>query len=313
MSADGATPDDRSRDGRRGADGRSDPWSPGDGAGGAGGLDRPAPPTAGEDTRRRRLLALLDTSSNGDAAPDLAVRLARLCAVAQTEVGVDGAGITVMGSRDGGLAGARDQLAATDDLVRRLEELQLTTGEGPCLDAYAGGTAVLVADLTDEPTRWLAFGHEALATGAVALFSLPLQIGAIRLGTLDLFRASAGGLSRVQLSDALALAEIATEVLLEHSEPEPGRDTDARGDVGWLPDVHGDVHVASGMVSVQTGTDVGAALLRLRGFAYAGGEPLHDVARRVIEHSLVFDQTEEHSGGLSDDVNEGPPTPEPET
>ncbi|MFC5061919.1 GAF and ANTAR domain-containing protein [Actinomycetospora atypica] len=230
-----------------------------------------------------------------------------VCAGVPATAGVDGAGITVMGSLAGGLEGARDQVAATGPVSRRLEELQLTVGEGPCLDAYATGMPVLVADLASGFTPWLAFAPEAQAAGASAVFSLPLQVGAVRLGTLDLYRSRPGDLSREQLAAALAVAETATELLLENSDP----DADPGEDVGWLSGVHADVHIASGVVSVQSGVDVGAALLRLRAYAFAHAEPLHEVARRVIEHTLVL-----AGGNLDDDPPEPPddrqPAPDPE-
>ena len=57
--------------------------------------------------------------------------LDRVCELAVVEVGVSGAGITLMASVTGGLAGHRDQVCSSDGLSRRLEDLQLTTGEGP--------------------------------------------------------------------------------------------------------------------------------------------------------------------------------------
>lgn len=246
-------------------------------------------------------------------------RLDRLCAVSVSEVGVDGAGITVMAGVEAGRAGARDQLAATGPLARRLEELQLTVGEGPCLDAYRDGLPVLAGDLVADPTRWLGFGPEAIEAGAAALFSLPLQIGVVRFGTLDLHRTTTGPLSREQLADALVLATLATETLLEPAGPPDGDGTDDAPEVGWLlPDVHADVHVASGMISARARIDVGVALLRLRAFAFARGEPLHQVARRIIDRDLVLDEIRDGRepgapGEQRDhDPTQGPLAPDPE-
>jgi hypothetical protein len=314
---------------------------------GADGVDSSGFPTVGgidAFVRRGRLLALIEgdgTTSLSTATPDRAGarragggprglldrldRLDRLCAAAVTEIGVDGAGITVMGSLEDGLNGERDRLAATEGLARRLDELQLTAGEGPCLDAYLRGRPVLVGDLRAESGRWLGFGPEALRLGAAALFSLPLQVGAVRLGTFDLYRATPGELSRDQLADAFCLASLATEVLLELAEqPDPGSrgnevereaDIEAVRSAGWLPGVHADVHMAAGMLSARADVAVATALLRLRAHAFAHGEPLHEVARRVIAHDLVLDGLEEpaESGPRGDhDASNGHPTPGPE-
>jgi hypothetical protein len=269
------------------------------------------PDTSADVLRRHRLIEMVDGDRGGATRrglPVLRTRLGRVCAVAVSEVRVDGAGVTVMGSLEGGLNGARDQLAATDDVARRLEDLQLTVGEGPCLDAYRAGQPVLAGDLAAEPARWPGFGPEAARVGAAAVFSLPLQVGAVRLGTLDLHRLTPGALAVEQLADALTLASLATEVLLELSE-QTGADADldpadpeAAPPAGWLPDVHAEVHVAAGMISARADVDVTVALLRLRSHAFGRGEPIHDVARRIIDRDLVLDHHDPLAGPLSPDL-----------
>lgn len=254
----------------------------------------------GDQARRRRLAALLDGhGGTARGAGGVGGRLRRVTAVAPAVLGVDGAGVTVMTSTEGGRDGVRDQLAATGPLTPRLEELQLTTGQGPCLDAFASGEPVLVHDLAAERGRWLGFDGEALANGVVAVFSFPLQVGAVRLGTLDLYRTTVGALSADRFADALALAGLATEAVLEFVEQGgtggpadhpadgvPDADPHRWDRAGWLPHVHSDVHVASGMVSVRAGISTGAALLRIRAHAYAHGEPIGEVARRIIAREL---------------------------
>jgi hypothetical protein len=288
----------------------------------------------GDGARWHRLVALLEGTTAGDDATSIDLdgaiapvdraghdagqsvperrrdRLGRVCALSVSQVGVSGAGVTVMGSVEGGLAGHRDQLWATCPLARRLEDLQLTAGEGPCLDAYDAGAPVLVGDLDAEKTRWLGFGLEAIAAGVAAAFSLPLQVGAIRLGTLDLHRTTRGLLTRPQLADALVLATLAAEILLELlGDTDPGTDSrpnPGRGDIpgtmghlprssGWLPDVHAEVHLASGMVAARDNVAIGEALLRLRGHAFAQSESISQVARQIIDRDLVLDHSR-HEG-----------------
>lgn len=259
---------------------------------------------AGDAARRDRLVALLsppDTDIRGAGSGGGRARLGRVCALAISEVGVTGAGVTVLAGHAGGLAGDRDQLWATDPITERLEDLQLTTGQGPCLDAYGDGAPVLVSDLAADPARWMGFGPEAIAVGAAALFSLPLQVGAVRLGTLDLHRDTPGALSRDELADALMLAAMATEVLLDLAD-EPGERSEASGlsavgdgagpggDPLWLPGVHVEVHQASGMVSARERIGVDAALLRIRAYAYAHSDPIHEVARRILDRTLTLDE-----------------------
>lgn len=155
-------------------------------------------------------------------------------------------------------------------------------GEGPCLDAFSSGGPVLIRDLSEAHERWPAFAEGAAARGARAVFSFPLQIGAIRLGSLDCYRDTAGELPGLAVADALILADLATQAILTELD---GHSTE---DVDWLADPHAEVHQASGMVQVQLSSTTEAALLRLRGHAYTNELPLAEVARQVVARELRF-------------------------
>ncbi len=118
------------------------------------------------------------------------VSLAQVCAAAVATVGVEGAGLTVVVTPT-----VRETLSATDAVAADLEELQLTLGQGPCLDTFTNGGPVLADDLRSSEffARWPLFAPAALDAGALAVFALPLHIGAISLGVLDLYRASRAG------------------------------------------------------------------------------------------------------------------------
>lgn len=214
------------------------------------------------------------------------VSLAHLCAAAVVGVGVDGAGVTVMVSPT-----VRETVNATDAIATCLEELQLTLGQGPCVDAFTEGGPVLAVDLRSPRflVRWPVFTPAAIEAGARAVFAFPLQIGAIRLGVLDLYRARPGGLSPHELADALAFADTAGMLLLDAAAA-------ARSDTAELswqrddPSFHNAVvHQATGMVLVQLGCDADAAVVRLRAYAYAHDRRLGDVARDVVERRLRFE------------------------
>ncbi len=59
------------------------------------------------------------------------------------------------------------------------------------------------------------FAPAAVHAGVRAVFALPLQVGAIRFGVLDLYRAGPGELDREQFADALVLADTACALLLD--------------------------------------------------------------------------------------------------
>jgi hypothetical protein len=231
---------------------------------------------AGE--RTARVWAWIFAAREGDAP----VSLAALCLAAARLLGVDGASVTALGG-----PAVREPLAATDELSARLEELLLTTGEGPGTEDFMFGAPMLIADLAPLTERWPGFAPAALAAGARAVFAFPLQAGAIRTGVLSLYRAQPGPLSPLQLADALVLADIARQLLLDAS-------AGISQSTGYQPldglsDSRAEVYQATGMISVQLGVSLEEAFVRLRAHAFAAETPLHDIAGDVVSRALRFE------------------------
>jgi hypothetical protein len=209
----------------------------------------------------------------------------RLCGAAARALSARGSGLTVM-VKDG----TRAVTAASDLVTERLEELQLTLGEGPCIDAYASRRPVLIPDLTRAMTRWPIYVPAVNAIGVRAVFAFPLQIGAARLGMFDVFRAETGMLTAEELTLALTFAEVAVATLLD------GHDHIRAGETGgWLDDPLGsraELFQAQGMVMVQLGGDLAEAMARMRAYAYAHDRRLGEVALDVVARRLTFAATQ---------------------
>ncbi|HUR23783.1 MAG TPA: GAF and ANTAR domain-containing protein [Acidimicrobiales bacterium] len=220
-------------------------------------------------------------------APGLETR--RLCEVCAEVTGVTGAGIMLI---SGDLP--RGSICTTDDVSALVETLQFELGEGPCVDASSQGRPVLEPDLAHPATsRWFAFSGPALEAGVRAVFGFPMQVGAVRLGALNLYCNRPGPLSDDQYADALAVADIAAEaVVAMQAKAEPGRlarELEAGGDFQYV------VHQASGMVAAQIDVSVAQALIRLRAYAFGNGRSLTQVAEDVVCRRLRFDRHAETS------------------
>jgi hypothetical protein len=212
--------------------------------------------------------------------------VADACAVAVTAAKVSGAGVTVMTRTDSARV-----VCVTDDVSARVEELQLTFGEGPCVDAYASGAPVLSTDLGAGQAlrRWPAFAPAAQEIGAAAVFAFPLQVGAARVGVMDLYRREPRTLDSGELRDALLMADAAALLLLGRDTSHDDLVEEASG--GLLSEREGyraEVDQATGMISVQLGVGVEEAFLRLRAHAYALDRPLTAMARDVVARRLRF-------------------------
>jgi len=179
----------------------------------------------------------------------------------------------------------RGSLCTTGEVSELIEELQYTLGEGPCVDAYHQDEVVAEPDLADPVSlRWPAFTGPALRAGVRAIFGFPLRVGAVRLGTLDLYRDSPGPLTGDQHADALVMADVLARWVLEAQAGAPP-DTVA-GEIEAGADFHFAVHNAAGIVSVQESISVAEALIRLRAFAFSSDRLLTDIARDVIARRL---------------------------
>jgi hypothetical protein len=206
---------------------------------------------------------------------DVGGHLRRLCAVAATTLSASGVGLSVL-ARDG----VRAVSTGSDLASEKLEDLQFLLGEGPCVDALAARRPVLVADLDAAAhRRWPGYAPAAHDNGVRAVFAFPLQVGAARLGAMDVFRAVSGALSAAELRHALLFAEIAVTTLLD------GQDRALDGAVGGLDDqiTHSAaLFQAQGMVMVQLDVSLTEALTRIRAHTFAENRPLNDVANDIV-------------------------------
>ena len=209
--------------------------------------------------------------------------LHRLCSAAVGALAASGAGVSVMAED-----GARGVAAASDPASERIEELQFVLGEGPCIDAFASRRPVIVPDLTDGAAhRWPAYAPAAQDEGVRAVFAFPLQVGAARLGVLDVFRARAGPLSGTELRQAFAFTDLAVSTLLDgQGDAVPGAAADGLDEA---IEHSAELFQAQGMVMVQLGVSLAEALVRIRAHTYAENRRLNDVARDIVARRLRFD------------------------
>jgi hypothetical protein len=225
-----------------------------------------------------RILTQLKQSAESSANPE------RLCEVSAEVVGASGAGIMLMSHASHG-----GTICSSNEVSTLIEDLQFTLGEGPCLDAMHHVSPVLEPDLADPAFgRWPAFAPPAVAAGARAIFGFPLQVGAVCVGALNLYREVPGDLDVDQHADALVMAGVAARsVLTMQSDAMDGSALEVGSQIRFV------VHQASGMVAAQLGVNLSEALIRLRGYAFANDRQITEVARDVVARRIWFHKTPE--------------------
>lgn len=226
----------------------------------------------------------------------------RICELCVVSLPVTGAAITVMADAD------RQSLVwASDEASVRIDELQFRLAEGPCMEAFASGRPVLVADITARSeARWPVFAAAAAReTAARGMYVWPLRAGTVRVGVLDFYRDRPGLLDADAVAGAERAADAAFWSLLgtrrrhtldARGEPVDGTDPDPAADDpagshhdGWLPGAgleRREVYQATGMVVAQLGVTPDAALARIRAHAFAQDLTIDEIAREIVARRL---------------------------
>ncbi|MYW65817.1 hypothetical protein GTY65_17400 [Streptomyces sp. SID8379] len=209
---------------------------------------------------------------------------------------VPGVAVSVFPTPPPGTSSTRvpEPLWCFPEVSRRFDELQFTLGEGPGPDSVRAGVPVLEPDLGQvRPERWPLLTPAAQELGVLGVCCFPLALGGVQLGLLTLLCDGRGGLNTRQLNDVGTLTAALIATLLGdrgsngHGAGGPLVDGDGLWPVAGLQ--RAVVHQATGMISVQLGTTLANALVRLRAFAYSSERPLGDVAEDVVARRLRFD------------------------
>ena len=210
--------------------------------------------------------------------------LRRLCRAAARSLPATGVGVSVMTE-----AGVQEIAAASDDATQRIEELQFSLGEGPCMDAFASRRPVLLSDLRDGGgSRWPAYCVAAEREGVRGVFAFPVQSGAARLGVMDVYRSQPEDVSLPSLARALTFADVAMTMLVDgQAGAATGRMAAGMDEVF---EIRSELHQAQGMVMVQMGISLSEALALMRARAYADDVDLKDLARDIVARRIRFDQ-----------------------
>ena len=226
--------------------------------------------------------ALADIVAKG--GPGASRRIGETCVAL---LSVDRAAITMMAGAD-----RQEPIWASDAVAARLDELQFGLGEGPCVQAFSERHPVLVPDLADvSDPRWPTFATEAMATPVRAVYVFPIQVGAIAVGVLDLYRDDPGMLDKDALGGALQIADAALWGLLDSRDDCSNiLRTDGLDALAGFPLRHAAVYQATGMIMVQLDSTPESALAALRAYAYARNRPIAEVAVDVVARRLRFDE-----------------------
>jgi hypothetical protein len=123
--------------------------------------------------------------------------------------------------------------------------------------------------------------------GLRAVFALPLAVGNVTVGVLELYRRTPKPLSRTELTDAWLFADYAVQLLVVGDRDPSGHGVDAllAGSLAaqWMR-----VNQAVDVISAQLEIGAAQAYQRLRAHTFAGDLRLREVANAVLDGQIRF-------------------------
>ncbi len=208
-----------------------------------------------------------------------------VCLTAVAAIVVDGAGLALLTGEHWGPVCAHGAFASEG------EDLQVSLGEGPWVDAFDIGELIEVTDLAShEGKRWPIFSEGMVEAGAGSLASFPLRIGGARFGVMTLYRSAHGELSSDQVADSYVIAQLAAHLIVAAQARVGGDLVISEIETGFVRKEA--IHQATGMIMAQLSVGAEDALARLRGAAYAAQRSALEMAIDIVAGTVVLPRDE---------------------
>lgn len=171
-------------------------------------------------------------------------------------------------------------MAATDETLRVIDQLQFEMSEGPCLDALFTDDRVLSNDLASDP-RWRTWGP-AMETrvGMCSVLSYRLATRRDTLGALNLYAAKVDAFDSDDVFEGEVLAAHTSVVLAATlKEEQLHRALESRTVIGQ----------ATGRLIERFGLDADQAFAVMRRVSQNHNIKLHALAEHLVETGVLLD------------------------
>jgi GAF domain-containing protein len=176
-------------------------------------------------------------------------------------------------------------MASSSETMRLLELFEQQSQEGPCLDCFRSGTAVVNQDLSLDNGRWPKFTPQALTAGFQAVHALPMRLRGTVIGALNLFQYLPGVMPQADLDAAQAFADVATIAILQHRATQEAQILNEQ--LNFALNSRVVIEQAKGMIAQRRNVSMADAFAILRNHARNHDILLAGVANDVISGALT--------------------------
>lgn len=175
-------------------------------------------------------------------------------------------------------------IAASSERTHHLEVFQLQREQGPCLDCFHTGAALVVPDLQAESGRWPDFARVAESVGFASVHALPMRLRDTVLGTLGLFGSTVGRLDDDDLALAQALVHVASVAIVNEKSASDRDLVNAQLQQALTSRIV--LEQAKGVLAHAGHLEMHDAFAVLRRYARDHGRKLSAVAEQVVNREL---------------------------
>lgn len=231
-------------------------------------------------TRESQLIAtLVELADNLVDEFDVIEVLTMLCNRCVETIDVDASGVMLVSP-----AGDLQYVASSSESMRVLELYQIQVNEGPCLDCFRSGEAIIDRVLVDATDEWPQFSPIAIEQGFHSVYCLPMRLRGRVIGALNFFRNESAPLDANDVVVAQGLADVATIAILQHQSFVDARVLNSQLSNALNSRIA--IEQAKGMISQATNCDMVESFDRLRAYSRNHNLRLTAVANSVVDGSL---------------------------
>ena len=173
--------------------------------------------------------------------------------------------------------------AVSEDRLARLEELQITHGEGPCLSAFDDKELVCAEDLGTE-ARWPDFCQAALESGVRAVLASPIPFNQAAIGVVAVLSDNARPWAPEAELALMAFTDLAALMIasIMHGQRQGELAVQLQGAL----DSRAVIEQAKGVLAARDQLSMRAAYEQLRGQARSERRRLSEVSAEVVRQAV---------------------------
>ena len=180
--------------------------------------------------------------------------------------------------------GVLRSVASSTEAAQLLDLFEIQSDEGPCLDCYRSGVAVVNASL-ERPDRWPTFSPEARRLGYLGVHAIPMRLRGEVIGAVNIFTTSDVTLVPAEVELAQGLADVATISLLQERGIREARLLNEQLQAALHSRVV--IEQAKGMLAERRGIELAEAFELLRGHARSANRKLGEVAAGILDGTVT--------------------------